>query len=157
MKATFVVAVCVTTLFLLGAQSHRDMFSKYKTFEAYQVRPTIIAVPRYAADGQICEIGLQKILYSPNRVNLDPNLFQQEISSVVEELVPEDERGPKKPFPRGEITEVSGDTASITTYYENIYVETFSDPSWDTSRKVNKLGVRNIRLALIRWRNRKCF
>ena len=54
MKAAAVITACSAAFLLLGAQSHRDMFSKYKPVEAYEVGPTVMALPRYSADGQVC-------------------------------------------------------------------------------------------------------
>jgi hypothetical protein len=155
MKAAAVITACSAAFLLLGVQSHRDMFSKYKPVEAYEVRPTVMAVPRYSTDGQVCEIGLQRELYSPDRVNLDPNLSQVEINAVVDDLVPSEERGPKVGSPGVKI-EVSGNTAVGTVSYANIDVETFRDAAWDNSKSTKMLSIRNIRLAVIRWKNRKC-
>jgi hypothetical protein len=154
MKTAAVIAACSAALLLLGAQSHRDVFSKYKPVEAYEVRPTVMAVPRYSTDGQVCEIGLQRMLYSPDRVNLDPDLSREEIDAIVDDLAPSDERGPKVRL--GETMELSGNTASLTAAYANIDVEMFSDASWNSSKHSVLVSVRNIRLAIIRWKNRKC-
>ena len=52
--------------------------------------------------------------------------------------------------------EVSGNTAIGTVSYANIDVETFRDAVWDDSKSAKTLSIRNIRLAVIRWKNRKC-
>jgi hypothetical protein len=156
MKTAAVIAACLTTFVLLGAQSHRDMFSKYKPLEAYEVHPTIMAVPRYAADGQVCEVGLQRMLYSPDRINLDPNLSGEEINGIVDDLAPNEERGPKVGSPGVKI-ELSGNTAVGTVSYANIDVETFRDASWENSKDNSRhVSVRDIRVAIIHWKNRKC-
>lgn len=155
MKTAAVIATCLATFVLLGAQPQREMFSKYKSLEVYEVRQTVAAVPRYTADGHVCEVSLQRLLASPDRVNLDPNLSDQEINAMVDDLVPNEERGARVGGP-GIKVEVSGNTAVGTVSYANIDVETFRDAAWDNSKSVKTLSIRNIRLAVIRWKNRKC-
>jgi hypothetical protein len=36
---------------------HNSHFSNYKAVEAYEIRPGILMMPRYAKDGSVCEVG----------------------------------------------------------------------------------------------------
>jgi hypothetical protein len=52
----------VVAMFLLPTVNPaHEKFAKYKAVEAYEIRPGILMMPRYSADGQVCEIGLEKL------------------------------------------------------------------------------------------------
>jgi len=91
--------VCIASLalVLLGAKPQSDLFSKYKAVEAYELKPGILMMPRYTADGEVCEIGLEKRQYSPELIRTSSRLSHAEIEQYVDELVPSDARGPKTP------------------------------------------------------------
>lgn len=56
--------------------------------EAYEVQPGILAFPTYAADGQVCEIGIERRHYSLEVIRLDPGLSREEIDKTVDDLAP---------------------------------------------------------------------
>ena len=74
MAKLFTVAfICV---FLpVGASAQSSRFSKYKTLEAYEIGPGILMMPNFSSDGQVCEIGLEILHYSPKEFDwvLFPN------------------------------------------------------------------------------------
>jgi hypothetical protein len=76
---------------LLAVRPHNDKFSKYHSIEAYEIRPGILMIPRYSQDGQVCEMGLQRMHYSPEIVRFDSSLSRSEIDGLFDELVPADE------------------------------------------------------------------
>jgi hypothetical protein len=80
-------------LLLPSANPVREQFAKYKAVEAYEIRPGVLMMPRYSSDGQVCEIGLEKLHYSPEIIRLDSSLSREEVDQVLEELVPANERG----------------------------------------------------------------
>src|SRR5258708_4191474 len=90
------VGLTLTILFMLivlNATTTQQRFTKYQKIEAYEVRPGILMMPRYASDGEVCEIGLQRLLYSPDLVRTYPVLDRMEVDQILDELVPPDERG----------------------------------------------------------------
>jgi hypothetical protein len=80
-------------LLCLVATGQSNPLTKYKAVEAYEIRPGIIAFPKYAGDGQVCEVGFEKRLYSPEKVTLDFAMSRGEIDAVVDELAPASQRG----------------------------------------------------------------
>jgi len=80
---------------LLVARPQNDKFLKYKTVEAYEVRPGILMMPGYSKNGEVCEIGLERRHYSPEKIYLDSALSRKEIDQITDELVPANERGSK--------------------------------------------------------------
>ena len=70
-----------------------DRFHNYHAIEAYEIRPGIIMTPFYAANGDLCEISIEKRHYSDNRVDMDAAMPEEQIISMFDELVPKEERG----------------------------------------------------------------
>lgn len=139
-------------LLLLSAHPGREQFAKYKAVEAYEVRPGILMMPRYSADGQVCEIGLERRHYSPEMTRLD-SLSREEIDHIFEELVPASERGSKitELGPGNMISEVGGGVFTNMDF-ENVSIQ-LSSKELSASRK--KIVVDNV-AATIYWKNRKC-
>jgi hypothetical protein len=54
-------------------------------------------LPRYASDGRVCEIGLEKKHYSPDLIR-HGDLSRKEIDLIAEELAPSGERVPSPTF-----------------------------------------------------------
>lgn len=138
----------------LGERPQTEMFSKYRAVEAFEVLPGILAMPRYADDGQVCEIGVQRRIYSPEMIRLDADLSRQEIDQVVDDLVPSDERGPKTiGLANGNSTEFEGHGYSETVVYQNIVVQISGE---FTTVPKQKYAVQHDLAATISWKNRKC-
>jgi hypothetical protein len=140
-------------LLLVAASPVRERFAKYKTVEAYEIRPGILMMPRYAADGQVCEIGLQKLHYSPEKIRLDSSLSRKEIDAVFDELVPSSERGPK---PTGLLeqgmTTQSGASMVSDEEYQNVSIQIYSAVVSEQKDAVTADDV----TATLKWKNRKC-
>ena len=145
---------CVSAFLLLFANQHSSQFSRYKAVEAYEIRPGILMMPRYSADGKVCEIGLQKRLYSPDKITVDPTLSRDVIEQIADQLAPATERGQK-------ITEVgagglilqSGNSMATNTEYENVSIRIYSDTSLSSERGGT---VAEDLVATITWKHRKC-
>ena len=136
------------------AKPQSENFSKYRPIEAYEVAPGILMIPRYAEDGQVCEIGLEVRHYSPDLVRLDSGLPRKKIERIVDELVPLNERGPKDTVLAGRdmITE-TGNSLVTFSEYENVSIQIYS-AILPTSKK-HKIAADDV-AAIIRWKNRKC-
>jgi hypothetical protein len=107
------IGVVFIALLLLGAaEPGRERFAKYKAIEAYEVRPGFIALPRYTANGQVCQIGLEKLHYSPDMVRLDSELDRKDIDEIFNELVPADERGPRSKEMLRDLVDIEGNAVS---------------------------------------------
>jgi hypothetical protein len=73
------VGLGLTVVLVLNAAltAQPQQFEKYRKVEAYEVRPGLLVMPRYASDDEVCEIGLERLLYSPELIRLDPALLIQ--------------------------------------------------------------------------------
>jgi len=134
------VLVCSSVLLFLAAKPQSDKFSKYKSVEAYEIRPGILMMPRYTEDGQVCEIGLERRHYMPEMINLDSLLLQKDVNEIADELVLANEKGPRKMDTRGPYS--SGDGIGNA--------ENYIDYEYVSVERVESVA------AVIKWKNRKC-
>ena len=145
------IGLVVAALLLVpSVNPDRERFAKYKAVEAYEVRPGLLALPTYSADGQVCEIGLEKLHYSPEMIRLDSTLSRKELDQIFGELAPDDERGPK--LGRDLIT-MSGYGVTTTIDFKNVSLQiTGKELSSSAQRGV----VEDEIVATIRWKLRQC-
>ena len=145
--------VLAAMLLLVAANPDRERFARYKAVEAYEIRPGILMMPRYSADGQVCEIGLEKLHYSPEKIRLDSSLSRKEIDQIFDELVPTAARGPKPTvlLEQG-MTTFSGRGMVSDEEYQNVSIQTYSNV---LSEEKDAVKVDEV-TATLKWKNRKC-
>jgi hypothetical protein len=146
------IGLACTVIVFFAMRSQSDKFPRYKAVEAYEIRPGILMMPSYAADGQVCEIGLERHHYSPEMIHLDSGLSRKEIDEIVDELAPERERGPKEGGLLGDLISINGGSVTTSLTYENISVEIYSTLLPTKKLQIAEEGV----AATIKWKNRKC-
>jgi hypothetical protein len=133
--------VIAALLLVPSVNPDRKTFAKYKAVEAYEVRPGLLALPTYSADG---------LHYSPEMIRLDSTLSRKELDQIFEELAPDDERGPK--LGRDLIT-MSGHGVTTTVDFKNVSLQiTGKELSSSAQRGV----VEDEIVATIRWKLRQC-
>jgi hypothetical protein len=110
-------------------------------------------LPRFTADDQVCEIGLQRLLYSPDLVRVNADLSRRDIDQVLDELVPTNERGkPVKSPVDGLITE-SGQSMVTSMDFENVVINIYGA----TAPQGRKGGVTTSEVvATVKWKKRTC-
>jgi hypothetical protein len=145
-------SVCAMTLVLCAAKPQDTKFLNYKSVEAYEIRPGILAMPRYSDDGQLCEIGLETRHYTPSTIYLDSDLSRVEVGQIADELAPANERGPRTMGDMDLIVEV-GCGITTTSAYENVSIQIYSAVS-AASKKPETVA--DDVAATIKWTNRKC-
>jgi hypothetical protein len=145
-------AVMVVIFFSPPFNSTHEGSAKYKTIEAYEVRPGILMMPGYSADGKVCEIGLEDLHYSPGLVRLESNLSGTVIHQIFDELVPGDERGPKSKGFDGLITGSGHDMTEITDF-ERVSLQIYREVISKTKKGGLTVGHP---IAVIQWKNREC-
>jgi hypothetical protein len=146
--------VCASLFLLFVASPQNNKFSKYKVVEAYEIRPGILMMPKYAEDGQVCEIGLERRRYSPETIRLDADIPETDVTEIVDELAPDAEKGPRNkgtlPF---DLIETDGGAMTTIRDYENVSVQIFSHVL-NNERRGTKVEP-NVAVA-IKWKNRTC-
>ena len=144
--ATVVLVVFLATLG--AAQTQRQLEGKYLKVNAYLVRPNILLTARYSTDGLVCEMALQPVRWTGDTVLLFP-LSEEETIRVVEEIVPESERGKKLGGLLGTHDKVSAFHGhSFTTPY------TYEKITVNFAGTTEKGGADMV--AVVSWRDRSC-
>jgi len=160
-NSTGFVCAALLALSSVGQRSEREsrsqssnQFSHFRVVEAYEIRPGILMMPRYSADGQVCEIGLEKLHYSQEMIRLDSDLSRQDISQIFDELVPSAERGPKPTslLEQG-MTTVSGRGMISDEEYQNVSIRIFEKITSADGKDGASLDEV---AATLTWKNRKC-
>lgn len=136
-------------LILVGAalgQTSTDLSAKFPHVTAYNVRPNVLMTARFATDGQVCEMTLEKRQKTDTRIVFGDTFSEAEVRSLMDDLVPENERGRNlTPVLNGE---VSGGFISTEYTYENVLfrVDGITRPE----------GAAGDRVITITWRKRQC-
>jgi hypothetical protein len=132
-------------LFVLGTPES-GRFAKYRAVEAYEIRPGILMMPKYSADGQVCKISIQRDHYVNGVVDVDSTLSREVLTKIFEELVPADQRGPlTTPKEFAGLSLYGGNTVATGTYYKYVSIQIIGPTS-----------PRNDVAALITWEGRTC-
>jgi hypothetical protein len=146
----FVVLICAAVLFQSSTDVDRQKFAKYTAIEAYEVQPGVLVMPRYAPEGQVCEVGLEKRHYSAKEISLNPSLSRGEIYRIFVELVPERVRGNKSG--REDLTR-AGHSITTTIQFENVSLQIVSE---ELSTAKKEEIVEGDTVGIIRWKARRC-
>ena len=138
MRKSFML-VCSAFLFIANAncQTTADLETRYHHHEVYEVEPGVQMTPKFASDGQVCEMQVEQLRFGKNRVDFSHGLDQAKISAITDQLVPAEERGEKI----NELTRCTGGCETVSEY-SNVFV--------------NVLSHVNTRVLAIKWRYRNC-
>lgn len=149
----------VSSLMVAAQGKDRNLLSGFEAVSGYEVRAGVLAIPRFASDGQICEIGLQPLFYSPEGTRLNTKFTPDIINEIFDELVPAEERGPRPQnlLEKGAI-DFQGQSMTTDEEYENVSIHIYStvtnsgDVSRPSTYQFNETDV----LATLSWKHRKC-
>jgi len=144
----------IAAILLLGAKPQNQMFSKYKSVEAYEIRPGVLAMPRYAENGQLCEIGVERRAYSPGLIRINQSFSKKEIDQIVDELAPPDQRGREYKGIMGDGGLMQGNSYTGGVVYENVTVLDYGGIT--NSQNVSHFSITGDVVFTIRWTKRKC-
>jgi hypothetical protein len=159
-----------------SAQTASELSRKYgEPVINFSVSEHIWMSPSYTADGQVCEARLYSRKFANDANYLGTLLPENELKTVLEQLVPLNARGAKK-LPFGQTA--TGGGAAWTTYaYDNVkLVLVFSfkpkdsgtstlkpfefsegvKPSAETSPGIVNEQFMRAEIVIIEWMNRKC-
>jgi hypothetical protein len=83
--------ICILLLTLAVAalgQTTADLSAKYPNV-AYRIRPHVLMTARFAADGQVCEMTLEKGQRTDTSIPYDDSFSKEEVHALIDDLVPE--------------------------------------------------------------------
>lgn len=142
-----VVLICLFSMEVSVVMQTSGAFgAKYRQIVSYEVRPGVAMTPQYTANGQICEMLLERRSATSAGFMLGYSFSEKEVSELLDELVPDAQRG--KRFEDGPIVEAGGGIITSVYTYENIRVSVLglADPPPSGGDKV----------IVISWPSRKC-
>ncbi len=136
------------------AQTSVDLNSKYGApQQSYEIRPGIFTTVKHNADGQVCEMSVEKRhIQASGTINIEPTvvLSADELKEITEELAPTNQRGAKsKPFG---LLSISGVGGTEMDEYENVYITYYFKASSSKKAIVNN----GTAATVITWKNRSC-
>jgi hypothetical protein len=149
--ARLLCGVCAL-FFLLTPLPQNIHFLKYQAVEAYELQPGILMFPKYAADGKVCEIGVERRHYSPGKIVLYSLLSRQEIDAIVDELAPASERGARSGGLTDGLSSIMGRGMTTVEDYDNVSVQIHSQL---VGNSLEISAVDNV-VVIISWKNRPC-
>jgi hypothetical protein len=113
--------ICILLLTLgvaaLG-QTSADLGAKYPHVTAYKVRPDVLMTARFAADGQVCEMTLEKRETTDTDMRFGDSFSGKEVQGLMDDLVPQNERG--RNLTRALNEDIDGDFITTKFTYENV-------------------------------------
>ena len=127
------------------AQRSSELESKYGSpQEAFVIRPGLLMTAKYAADGRVCEMYIVEARTPGSDIGLRTPLNPETVPPLIDELVPESERGGKLRWP----VQTTGMTLTVLYKFQNVSIELVQNllPSKGWSDGILK----------IRWGNREC-
>jgi hypothetical protein len=127
------------------AQRSFELQSKYGSpQDAFVIRPGLLMTAKYAADGSVCEMYIIEARTPGSSVGLHTPLNPVTVPALIDELVPEGERGSELRWP----VQTQGMTLQVIYKFENVSIELVQNllPSigWSDG---------NVK---IKWANRVC-
>ena len=92
-KASLVLSLGLVLALALKSQSVADLNAKYPVVTSYEVRPGILMTPKYSADGQVCQMSIERQRGTRSGVMLYSFMSDKLVKEIVDELAPRSERG----------------------------------------------------------------
>ena len=135
---------------LIGSvPSEHDFRSRYPRLESYEIRPGVLVMPKYAKDGTVCELSIEKLHVQGDTVDLGSSMSQESVMNMIDELAPAAERG-KAIIQTGGfdyITNGFGRMAITSAEYENVSIHIYGTRSSPISGNV---------AVILHWKAKTC-
>jgi hypothetical protein len=119
-RLCLVQIVLVLTAGTIVAQRSSELQSKYGSpQDAFVIRPGLLMTAKYAADGKVCEMYIIEAWTPGSNIGLRTPLTPETVPALIDELVPERERGSKLRWP----AQTTGMTLQVLYKYEKVSIE----------------------------------
>jgi hypothetical protein len=145
--------ICILLLTLgvaaLG-QTSADLSAKYSNVIVYRVRPHVLMTARFASDGQVCEMTLEKGQRTDTSIPYDDSFSNEEMHSLMDDLAPEGQRG-RDLTGRFQGT-IEGLVYTTVYTYENVLVHVYGTRQLGAGQ----VGTGGYKVIVITWRTRTC-
>ena len=121
-KLTFLVMMLAIRAVVWG-QTSADLSAKYRQVTSYELRPDVMMTPKFAGDGQVCEIAIERRQKTDSGIVFGTSFSEKEVRQFVDELAPEGERG--RDLTKHLNTTVAGGFIMTEYTYENVSVQVY--------------------------------
>jgi hypothetical protein len=141
--------ICILLLTLSIAalgQTSDDLDGKYRHVTAYQVRPDVLMTARFAADGEVCEMALEKRKTTDTSIRFGDSFSEKEVQGLMDDLVPQNERG--RDLTRALNEDIDGDFITTKFTYENVLFRVYGI--------IRPEGATGDKVIIITWPKRPC-
>lgn len=144
-RALFIFFLLLSIAVAASGQTSANLTARYPPVTSYEVRPGVLMTPKYATDGLVCEMVIERRHKTETGINFGDFLSKELVKELVDELVPEAERG--KNLTEFLNTTIDGGFITTEYAYENVLIRvhgiTRPEPSGDM-------------VVIITWRKRAC-
>jgi hypothetical protein len=140
----FTIFLLLSVPAIAQGQTSADLSTKYHQVTSYELRPGVIMTPRFAANGQVCEMDIEKRHKTDTGINFGSSFSAKEVRELVDELAPEQERGKNLTEPLNSI--IDGGFNTTEYKYENILVSV---------RGITRPQPEDM-IVIITWQKRSC-
>ena len=142
--AVFLLITLGVGTVVLG-QTSADLNAKYRQITSYELRPDVVMAPKYAADGQVCEIAIERRQNTETGIVFAAPFSEREVSQFIDELAPDVERG--RDLTKTLNARVDGDFITTEHTYENVLVRVYG---------ITRPAPAGDRVIIIAWPKRTC-
>ena len=139
MNPKLAIAILLLSVSSVVGQTRSELEKKYGVpIAVYLVSESIWMTPEYTSDGQVCMMKLHPRRFAPNSNKISPSLPFEELTKVLNQLVPPRTRGTKiEPFNTGA---AGGGVEWMSYAYQNVefsFVSSFrpNPDSWKTRKE----------------------
>jgi len=155
------VKTCILLLTLVVTalgQTSADLGAKYDRFTAYKIGPDLLMTPKFGADGQVCNMAIEKRHNTDDGIQYETLFSEGEVRNLGETLVPEKERGRNlTPVLNGTVI---GSDMTVEYAYENVLVRAYGNarPYENAATYGNgfQIGRGGYSVIIITWPKRPC-
>src|SRR5437588_534275 len=117
---------------ILGVPATHQSLANYPRLESYEIRPGVLAMPKYAEDGELCHVSIERLHVQQSGVELGvPTMSRETVLKMIDELAPPSERGKAITQLAGfDYIDVINGTADVAAAnYENVSVQIYGSTS----------------------------
>lgn len=144
MRTQPLILACFLLLMLpIPAQTADQLAQEYRPVAAFEARPGILLVPRFADNGEVCEIKLERVQSLESQADNDAEKSSRTFKGLIDEIAPPNERGREAEFLLPD-SEVIGESSRIVRDFDNVVIEEDGTVS------------SGVEMVAIRWKWRTC-
>lgn len=128
----WLLGVLLITIGTFAARTTHQFPASYPRVESYEIRPGVLAMPKYADDGELCQVSIEKLHVQQSSVELGaPTMSREIVLKIVDELAPPSERGRAISQIGGfdYIDVINGTVDIAAANYENVSVQIYGSTS----------------------------